>query len=132
MIENLNNLSFCSSRALCNNIELFIYEKPSSESNQINFACINLLLNNLRNIETLLLLKIEVLESILMTIPSQMRTLLCLDNFNKKLEQSLQLNPAGLMQYELIKKFDYKKHSAALNQVVITEYQTKPQMTFCF
>lgn len=82
MIDKLNDLHYCSKLKDSNNIEKIIHLTASKESNSISFANINLLLNNLQNVETMLLLKIDILNKILNTIPSQVRTLLCLDNFN--------------------------------------------------
>lgn len=121
MLDDLNNIHYCSRNRNCNNVEKIIHLNASKESNAISFANINLLLNNLQNIETLLLLEIDVLNKILNTIPSQIRTLLCLDNFNKYLDKALGKNPQYLEQYQLIKNCDYKELSIKLNSIVAYE-----------
>lgn len=133
MLENLNDVKYCSQRALKNNVEMFIYLEPTKESNKISFACVNLLLNNLRNVETLLLLKLEVLEKILHTIPSQMKTLLALDTFNSHLNKALEINPNAKAQYDLIKETDYSKKSLCLHNMIIPETLINPtQLSFAF
>lgn len=57
------------------------------------------------------------LENILNALPSQIRTLLCLDKFNAMMANSLKTNPGGHQQYEMIKKFDYKKQSEYLKMI---------------
>ena len=135
MLNDLNNIHYCSRNRNCNNVEKIIHLNASKESNDIPFANINLLLNNLRNIETLLVLKIDVLNKILNTIPSQIRTLLCLDNFNMYLDKALANNPQYLEQYQLIKNCDYKELSIKLNTMVVyeTKHSNQPtQLAFNF
>lgn len=129
MIEELNNVHFCSMNRNCNNVEKIIHLNSCKESNAIPFANINILLNNLQNVETLILLKIDVLNKILCTIPSQIRTLLCLDNFNMYLDKALENNPKYIEQYTLIKNSDYKELSIKLNSMIINEVNHSSQPT---
>lgn len=133
MLEKLNDLHYCSKRILHINLEIFINLELSKQSNNISFACVNLLLNNKHNVECMLKLKIEVLEKLLFTIPSQMKTLLALNNFRMFLNKALELNPNSKKQYELIDKTEYKKLSDYLNnRIVETAKESLGQMQFVF
>lgn len=129
MINKLGDSHFCSKRTKENNVQFFIELEATNESNKIPFACVNLLLNNLENVDILLMLKTDILEKVLCTIPSQMRTLLCLDNFKYYLEESLKKNPSGKAQYELVKNTNYKEMSLALIEKTIIQ---PGQMAFIF
>lgn len=116
-LNNLNDFEFCSKRTDKNNIELFLKLTPSKETNSLNFACVNLLINNIQTITGLLNLQTENLNKLLSAIPSEMKTLLCLENFNKKLDDAIRMNPSGITQYEIIKNFDYSEKSNYLKSI---------------
>ncbi|MEV9477886.1 hypothetical protein ACOTVS_12140 [Aliarcobacter butzleri] len=116
---NLDDIKYCSHRIFHNNMELLTSLVPSMKTNQINFACINLLLNNKQNVEALLNLEIYKLKNILFSLPSQMQTLLCLNNFNSLLDEILKQNPNCFEQYELIKNFNYSGNSSFIKCISI-------------
>ena len=88
MFEDLNNIFYCASRRDKNNLELF--EKLTfKEGDSISFANVNLLLNNRETVKALL--KHKNIKRIISVIPSHLRTLIALENFNSLLvEESLE------------------------------------------
>lgn len=134
-MNDLNDISFCSIRRDDNNIQLFINLVPSKVTNNINMACINLLLNNNKTIEALCNLSEERILGIAKAIPSQMRTLLCLQSFEKNLNEVIRRNPSSIKQVELLRSLNYSEMSCYINSIELVpalNNESLKQMTFNF
>lgn len=103
MEEDLKNLFFCASRRNLNNVNLF--EKINyNNGSQIPFANVNILLNNRESVKGLLSHK--NINRILSVIPSQMRTLIVLENFKSLLHEE-SLEEQSKKNLALIFNYDY-------------------------
>ena len=120
-IEKLNDVSYCFKQKDSNNIKLFLDLTPSIDTNKISFSCVNLLLNNTKNVEQLLVLNMDNLEKLINVIPSQMKTLMCLNSFVNLLQIALTKNPGGSKQFQLLLNADYKDLSLKANSNLFKE-----------
>lgn len=134
-MNDLNDIKFCAIRRNENNIQLFIDLVPSKVTNNINMACINLLLNNNKTIEALCNLSEVRIIGIAKAIPSQMRTLLCLQSFEKNLNEAIKRNPSAEKQIELLQSLNYNEMSNYINSIELVpalNNESLKQMTFNF
>ena len=134
-MNELNDISFCSIRRNENNIQLLIDLVPSKVTNNINMACINLLLNNNKTIEALCNLSEVRIIGIAKAIPSQMRTLLCLQSFEKNLNEAIKRNPSAEKQIQLLQSLNYSEMSSYINSIELVpalNNESLKQMTFNF
>ena len=134
-MNDLNDINFCSIRRNENNIQLFIDLVPSKVTNNINMACINLLLNNNKTIEALCNLSEVRIIGIAKAIPSQMRTLLCLQSFEKNLNEAIKRNPSAEKQIQLLQSLNYNEMSNYINSIELVpalNNESLKQMTFNF
>ena len=134
-LNDLNDIAWCFKRKNENNIQLFINLVPSKATNNINMACINLLLNNNETTKALLNLNNERLLGIAKAIPSQLKTLLCLENFNLRLNNSLKMNPSCQKQIDFLISLEYSEMSSFINSVKLVpalNNESLKQMTFEF
>lgn len=134
-MNDLNDIKFCSIRRNENNIQLFIDLVPSKVTNNINMACINLLLNNNKTIEALCNLSEVRIIGIAKAIPSQMRTLLCLQSFEKNLNEAIKRNPSAEKQIQLLQSLNYSEMSNYINSIELVpalNNESLKQMTFNF
>ncbi len=134
-MNDLNDINFCSIRRNENNIQLLIDLVPSKVTNNINMACINLLLNNNKTIEALCNLSEVRIIGIAKAIPSQMRTLLCLQSFEKNLNEAIKRNPSAEKQIQLLQSLNYSEMSNYINSIELVpalNNESLKQMTFNF
>lgn len=112
-MEKIKDLSYCSKNSTKNNIKLFEKLIASKETNSLDFAHVNLLINNALTVKALLSSK--QFENIVNAIPSQLKTLLCLDTFNTHLSNAVKKNPKLQENYDLLLSTDLLEVSKSLN-----------------
>lgn len=111
----------CAKKSNLNNIKLLLVLLPSSESNSVCFANINLLVNNKKTINALLK-EVDIL-NVLKALPSHFETLIRLDTFKERLNESLSRldKEVARSNYALIINSDYRQFKSMLSDEVMVE-----------
>lgn len=115
------NTKECSEKSDSDNTNLLLTLLPTSKSNSLCFANINLLINNSKTINGLLL---EVdMHKVLKALPSHFETLIRLDTFKERLNESLSRldKEVARSNYALIINSDYRQFKSMLSDEVIAE-----------
>lgn len=129
MIDLIKNLTYCRKNESSNNVELLLSFIPTKDTNSVSFSNINILLNNPLNCVYLLDLEENKLISVLKAFPSQIRTLLALDNFNKNLLEATENDEEKKQKVSFIKSQDYSKFSKDCDCFSTTTALNNPSLT---